>query len=67
MNVLGKNNFEHEILDTNCDNTNNIICIELKLENINLKIINIDSPWFYENLNNIVQNKELDYTITCGI
>ena len=66
-----KNNFEYKILDSCCDNTNNIICIGLKLENITLKIINIygpniDFPWFYENLSNIVNNNELDYTIICG-
>ena len=66
-----KNNFEYKILDSYCDDTNNMICIDLKLENMTLKIINIygpniDSPGFYENLNDIVKNNELDYTIICG-
>ena len=66
-----KNNFEYKILDSYCDDTNNIICIDLKLENMTLKIINIygsniDSSGFYENLNDIVKNNELDYTIICG-
>ena len=66
-----KNNFEYKILDSYCDDTNNTICVDLKLENMTLKIINIygpnlDSPGFYENLNDIVKNNELDYTIICG-
>ena len=63
-----KNNFEYKILDSYCDDTNNIIFIDLKLDNMTLKIINIygpniDSPWFYDNLNDILINNELDYTI----
>ena len=27
---------------------------------------NIDSTWFYENLNDLVKNNQLDYTIICG-
>ena len=61
-----KNNFEYKLLDSYCNNTNNIIYIDLKLQNINLEIINIYGPWFYENLNNIVNNNELDHTIICG-
>ena len=69
--IMLKNNFEYKILDSYCDDTNNIICTDLKLENMTLKIIsiygpNIDSPGFYENLNDIVKNNELDYTIICG-
>ena len=70
--IMLKYNFEYKILDSYCDDTNNIICIDLKLENMTLKIFNIygpniDSPGFYENLNDIVKNNELDYTIICGI
>ena len=66
-----KKNFEYQILDSYCHNSKNIISVDLKLENITLKMINIygpniDSPWFFENLNDLVQNNQLDYTIICG-
>ena len=58
-----KDHFQYKMLDSYCDNI--IIFIDLKLENVTLKINymygpNIDLPWFYENLNNIVQNSEFD-------
>ena len=45
--------------------------MDLRLDNITFKIVNIngpnvDTPCIYENLNNIVQHIELDYTIICG-
>ena len=39
--IMLKNNFEYKILGKYCDDTNNIISIDLKLENMTLKIINI--------------------------
>ena len=38
----------------------------MTLKIINIYGPNIDSPWFYENLNDILRNNELDYTIICG-
>ena len=71
MAILIKKNFEYQILDSYYDNSKNIISVDLKLENATLKVINIygpniDSPWFYENLNDLVKNNHLDYTIVCG-
>ena len=69
--ILLKINFEYQLLDSYYDNSKNIISVDLKLENITIKIINIygpniDSPWFYEKLNDLVKNSHLDYTVICG-
>ena len=58
-------------MDSYYNNSKNIISVDLKLENITIKIINIygpdiDSPWFYEKLNDLVKNNHLDYTVICG-
>ena len=63
--IMLKYYFEYKILDSYCDDTNNIICIDLKLENMTLIIINIygpniDFPGFYKNLNDIVKNNALE-------
>ena len=69
--ILLKNNFEHKVVHTDFDNDGNLITIDLNLENISIRLINIyapnvDSPSFFENVRKLVDENEQDYILVSG-
>ena len=66
------NNFEYEILSQFSDDDGNLQTLDLKISNeITVKLINIyapneDSPSFFNNINNIIEQSTADYEIICG-
>ena len=69
--ILIKDYFEYEVLASNFDVDGNYVCLTLK---INALIFNLghiyapnnDSPEFFTEIHNVVQNNELDYNIISG-
>ena len=69
--ILLNDNFEHEVLTCNTDKHGNyiqmlIICSSIKINLINIYAPNQDDPNFFQNLKNLVDNVESDYSIICG-
>ena len=69
--ILIKDNFEYEVLASNFDVDGNYICLTLKINALIFNLVNIyapnnDSPEFFTEIQNVVQNNESDYNIICG-
>ncbi len=71
VSVLLENNFQYKIENIFKDEDGNLLIIDLKVHDINLKLIilygpNNDSPEFFENLRPHLNENEQDYILICG-
>ena len=69
--ILLKNNFEYEILHTEEDCVGNYLVVDLHIATISVRLINIyapnkDTPAFFQNLRQLIENNEQDYLLVCG-
>ena len=69
--ILLKNNFEHKVVHSDFDNDGNFIVVDFSTQNISFRLINIyapnvDTPKFFENIRNLVEENEQDYILVGG-
>ena len=70
--ILFNNNFEFEIISETKDKHGNYIALNVQIEqNLNLYLINIygpnrDSPEFYQNIKQLIQENKHDFTMITG-
>ena len=69
--IFLNNNFEHKVLSLKSDKNGNFLKIVLKLSSIIINLItlygpNKDSPGFFHEIENMLQEENADYNIICG-
>ena len=69
--ILLKENFAHKIIKFVPDEDGNYIYVDMELENITLRIINIyapntATPSFFQTIDNLISENTSDYLILCG-
>ena len=69
--ILIKNNFEYKIHDIQRDLDGNILILDLNIASISVRLINIyapnlDTPDFFQNLSEIIEQNKQDYLVICG-
>ena len=69
--ILLKNNFEYKIKNCNKNTDGNLLLIDLQINDISLRIINVyapnkDSPLFFQKINELVEECNESYVVVCG-
>ena len=69
--ILLNNNFEYEVILQNKDRNGNYLNLVLKLSSITINLItlygpNNDSPAFFREIKELLNNESADYNILCG-
>ena len=69
--MLIKNNFEYKIHDIQRDLDGNLLIFDLEIASISVRLINIyaqnlDTPDFFQNLAEIIEQNKQDYLVICG-
>ena len=69
--ILFNNNFEVKILREKKDVDGNLLCLDLEIDNVRLTLLtiygpNIDSPWFYDKVSDILHEFNNENYIICG-
>ena len=69
--VLLRNNFEYEIIDSKSDADRNYLCIDLKITSLSIRLIyiyapNQDKSQFFENLQSLIDENSQNDLIICG-
>ena len=69
--ILISKNFEYQVVKTETDNEGNLLIMDLVIEDITFRIINIygpntDDANFYHNLKNKINDSEQDHLVICG-
>ena len=69
--ILFKNNFEYEVTFTENDSDGNYILLTIKTESSLFNLLtlygpNSDTPIFFRNIKNLIQQNNPDYYIICG-
>ena len=69
--ILIKNNFEYKINNFCDDDSGNWQLLDLNISRFSVRILNIyapntDTPSFFNNLANFIENNEQDYVLICG-
>ena len=69
--ILFSNKIEYTIHNTNTDTDGNMLVLDLKISDYEVKLINVycpnrDSPLFFKNLNHIIETNTQDYVLLCG-
>ena len=65
-----QNNFQYKIVGIETDDNGNMLSLNLKINDLRLKIINIygpnkDSPLFYDSINKIITSSDQSYVLLC--
>ena len=69
--ILIKNNFKYKIHDIQCDLDGNLLIVDLNIASISVRLVNIygpnlDTPDFFQNLSEIIEQNKQDYLVMCG-
>ena len=69
--ILIRNNFEYKVLNCNKDSDGNYLHLKLQLDTMSLNLITIygpnsDNPHFFQNIQDILEQNNADYSIVCG-
>ena len=69
--ILIRNNFEYKVLNCNKDSDGNYLHLKLQLDTMSLNLITIygpnsDNPHFFQNMQDILEQNNADYSIVCG-
>ena len=69
--ILLNNNFEYKVISEFADASGRIAYVDLKISNLSMRLINIyapnkDSPDWYNEVLDILENNEQDYAVVCG-
>ena len=69
--ILFSNKIEYKIHNVHKDNDGNLLIIDLKLSEYEIKLINVycpnkDTPLFFENINEIIESNTQEYVLLCG-
>ena len=69
--ILFGNNFQYKIEGIEKDDKGNMLSLNLKIDDLGLKLINVygpnkDSPLFYDSINRIITSSNQSYTLICG-
>ena len=69
--ILINNNFEYKVINVKTDDHGNLICVDLSLGSISMRLINIyapntDSPEFFQNINTLIEENNMDHFVLCG-
>ena len=69
--ILFKKNFEYKVENVMKDENGNLMCMDISLSNISLRLVNIyapntDSPEFFENIKEKIETNLKDYIVICG-
>ena len=71
MAILLNSNFEHTVLKVNKDDQGNYLQLIMRVSNIEINLITIyapnqDNPVFFNEIRNLAESNNTDYTIICG-
>ena len=71
VSIFFTDTFEFKLHDTYSDDTGNVICLDITVENVRLTLINIyapneDNPMFFDNIKNLIHKYQNSSIILCG-
>ena len=69
--ILIMNNFECKITCSTADENGNMICADLNMGSLSVRLVNIyapntDSPQFFQNINELIEENTMEHFVICG-